>query len=118
MTQPRDLMTRTQLRHAAGALQAQITAGQRRQAVLSAELKEVHRAISALDSDPIVVSDHAVVRWLERRQGLDLDAIRAQIAAEARPHIGTIGRVPLGDGLVMVIDGCRVVTIMPEGDKG
>jgi hypothetical protein len=40
------------------------------------------------------------------------------LAHLARPHIGTIGRVPLGDGLVMVIDGCRVVTIMPEGDKG
>ena len=31
----------------------------------------------------VVVSDHAVVRYLERRYGMDLDAIRAEIAPPA-----------------------------------
>lgn len=118
MTQPRALMTRSQLCHATGALQAEKAALQRRQKIINDEIKDLHRAISALDADSIMVSDHAVVRWLERRQGLDLDGIRAQIAAVARPHIGTVGPVPLGDGLVMLIDGNRVVTIKPEGEKG
>jgi hypothetical protein len=117
MTQPRALMTRSQLCHAAGALQAQRTALQRRQKLISDEIKDVHRAISALDAADIMVSDHAVVRWLERQKGLDLEAVRAEIAAVAQPHIGTAGTVPLGNGLVMLIDGNRVVTIMPAGEK-
>lgn len=117
MTQPRALMTRSQLCHAAGALKAQQTALQRRQKVVSDELKDVQRAISALDASAIMVSDHAVVRWLERLHGLDLETLRAEIASAAKPHIGTVGTVPIGKGLVMLIDGNRVVTIMPEGEK-
>jgi hypothetical protein len=117
MTQPRDLMTRSQLCHAAGALEAQRTALQKRQKIIAHDLKDVQRAISALEAQEIVVSDHAVVRWLERREGLDLEAVRARIAAEAKPHIGTVGTVPLGGGLVMLIDRTRIVTIMPEGEK-
>lgn len=117
MTLPRHLMTRSQLCHEAGALNAQRAALAKRQKVIAAEIKEVSRAISALDSSAILVTDHAVVRWLERCNGLDLEGVRAQIAAEARPHVGAKGRVPLGDGLVMLIDGHTVVTIMAEGEK-
>ena len=117
MTQPRDLMTRSQLCHAAGALQAQRTALQKRQKIIADELKDVQREISALDAQNVMVSDHAVVRWLERMEGLDLEAVRAKIASEAKPHLGTVGTVALGGGLVMLIDRNRVVTIMPEGEK-
>lgn len=33
----------------------------------------------------IFVSDHAVLRWLQRRHGLDIEAIRAAIAARVAP---------------------------------
>jgi len=31
---------------------------------------------------PLQVSDHAVVRWIERVHGIDMDAIRSRIVAE------------------------------------
>jgi hypothetical protein len=98
-------------------MNAQKSALQKRQKIIADELKDVHRAISALDAQEVMVSDHAVVRWLERREGLDLEAVRARIAHEAKPHIGTTGTVSIGGGLVMLIDMNRVVTVMPEGDK-
>ena len=117
MTLPRHLMSRSQLCHEAGALKAQQNALAKRQKIIAAEIKDVNRAISALDAEAILVTDHAVVRWLERRNGLDLEGVRAQIEEEARPHVGAKARVPLGDGLVMLLDGHTVVTIMPEGEK-
>lgn len=110
-------MTRSKLCHEAGAIKAEIAATQKRQKVLGDQLKAIHRQISALDASEVVVTDHAVVRWLERMNGLDLEGVRAQIADAARPHIGAHERVSLGNGLVMLIDGHRVVTIMPEGTR-
>ena len=37
----------------------------------------------------IVVSDHAVLRYLERGCGVDIDAIRAHIARQAIRQVGT-----------------------------
>jgi hypothetical protein len=31
----------------------------------------------------VEVTDHAVIRWLERDQGIDIDAMRAHLAARA-----------------------------------
>lgn len=109
--------TRSELCHRIGALDAERKVQMRRQAEMTAEKKALSRAISELDNDPITVTDHAVVRWLERRCGVDIEAIRSEIAGLAVPHIGARGTVAVGAGLVMLIDGTKVVTIMPEGVK-
>lgn len=35
----------------------------------------------------IEVTDHAIVRWLERVHGVDMDAVRAEIAAACRTGV-------------------------------
>lgn len=35
----------------------------------------------------IEVTDHAIVRWLERVRGIDMDAVRAEIAAHCRTAV-------------------------------
>lgn len=67
----------------------------------------------------IRVSDHAVVRWLERVYGLDMDELRARIADV--PGLSTavkLGatRVPV-DGLVYCFEENTLVTISPPNTQ-
>lgn len=59
-----------------------------------------------------VVTDHALLRWLERVEGLDLDGLRKQIAAHAR--VGErwgAKSVVVGGGKLVLTDGV-VVTVL------
>lgn len=70
------------------------------------------------------VSDHALVRFLERAGGIDVEAVRAAISSglarahhaarqmDSQDHLITV------DGTVFVVRCGVVTTIMPEGDKG
>ncbi|WP_333822840.1 hypothetical protein [Pinisolibacter sp.] len=63
---------------------------------------------------PIPVTDHAVLRWLERVEGFDVEALRAEIG-----RAGAVG-VEHGAGVVVVPGGKlivyegRVVTVYPR----
>jgi hypothetical protein len=66
----------------------------------------------------IGVTDHAIVRYLERVEGRDIETIKKTITAEAEKAYPT-----LGDGEYPIKPGCRctavvrnstVVTIRPE----
>jgi hypothetical protein len=57
------------------------------------------------------VSDHAVVRYMERVMGLDIDAVRARIAAETEAAVA-LGACGLKkDGFTYRLDGEVVVTV-------
>lgn len=62
------------------------------------------------------VTDHALLRWLERVYGLDLDALRERIVEVPGMHdavrLGAT-RVPV-DGLVYCFEGNSLVTICPR----
>ncbi len=117
MTTPTKLMSRSQLCHMIGSLNAQKVAMQKRTALINAEIKKANAAVSALDKEDIMVSDHAVVRWLERHKGMDLEAVRNDIIKAARPHVNGKSEIDLGDGLILLMDGFRVVTIMPKENR-
>lgn len=60
------------------------------------------------------VTDHALVRWMERMLGMDFDQVREQILpATLIPTVEAIGtgKIPIGDGLVLVVVDRRVVTV-------
>lgn len=63
---------------------------------------------------PIVhVTDHAVLRYLERVVGFDIEAIRREIGKKVdavRAETGARGVI--SDGFVYRIEGDRVVTVM------
>lgn len=76
-----------------------------------------------------IVSDHAVLRYLERVGGFEIDALRAQIAerVDAAAQIGAtavvidgfhfvIRRSPMGPVVTTVLDRARTV-IRPEDLK-
>jgi len=62
-----------------------------------------------------LVTDHAVVRYLERVMGVDVDAVRAKILADGRrdllPKI-RFGKIRIADGsVVLKVREGRVVTV-------
>lgn len=67
----------------------------------------------------IIVTDHALVRFLERAGGLPVDDLRAALAQSLTRAARAAGvlcaseyRI-LADGLVYVVANGRVVTILP-----
>lgn len=64
--------------------------------------------------DGITVTDHAVIRYLERVQGIDIDAIREQMVTDqveqAVDTLGGTGKFPSGE-CRLVMDGYKVVTV-------
>lgn len=65
------------------------------------------------------VTDHAVIRYLERVQGIDVEAIRREISevvAVAEAHPGASGVVL--NGMRYKIRNGAVTTIMPARSRG
>lgn len=66
------------------------------------------------------VSDHAVVRWLERVQHFDIEAVRGEILDQGRDawvaQGAVIVRVP-ALGISLVAQDGRVITVMPTAQR-
>jgi hypothetical protein len=61
------------------------------------------------------ISDHAVLRYLERAYGLDVEAVRAEMMVGIAPAIAFGASVVICHGVRLVIrDGCQVVTALPK----
>jgi hypothetical protein len=66
------------------------------------------------------VSDHALVRFLERAGGLDVEALRARLtaslarAADAAAALGVAEFTVKADGLAYLVSAGVVVTVMPD----
>ena len=66
------------------------------------------------------VSDHALIRYMERRMGLDFDKIREEILSIDLQLAATMcgdGKYPIGDGMRAVIQNKVVVTVINEGEQ-
>ena len=71
-------------------------------------------------SAPVSVTDHAVLRWIERVHGIDIDIIRAFIADATREAINAGATGVQVDGYLYVLspDNRSVVTVLsPEQRK-
>jgi hypothetical protein len=61
-----------------------------------------------------VVTDHALIRWLERHHGFDLEPFRTELAALAEPFVAIRARNgAVTPALWIVLDNERVVTVSP-----
>lgn len=64
------------------------------------------------------VSDHALLRWLERRHGFDIPAFRQELLDLALPAIEIkASTAPLPCGLWLLIKNDTVVTVTPDKPK-
>ena len=73
------------------------------------------RKLHSPNGDP-VVSEHAIIRWLERVKGIDLNEIRAEILDGRSNQIRQLGscNFKLPNGMKMVVRGHVVVTILDK----
>ncbi len=72
------------------------------------------------NSEVPVVSEHALLRYLERVKGIDLDAVRSEILAEGRAeliHKLQTCSLPLGPGLRLVVRNRQVVSVVPHAAR-
>lgn len=64
---------------------------------------------------PDDVSDHAVLRYLERVCGFDIDAIRRRCAELCAPAVAAGATSVQIDGHLYILAGGRLVTVRPTG---
>jgi hypothetical protein len=67
------------------------------------------------------ISDHAVLRYLERVKGVDVEAARAEIALsagliDAASKIGC-DTIKLGNGARLKLKGKTVATVLPKRER-
>ena len=83
--------------------------------LVNARLQEIERQISAVQSqgEP-VVSEHALLRYLERTLHLNLDDIRAEILSGRTEQIRQLKscKIKTGTGLTLIVKDQVVVTVM------
>lgn len=62
------------------------------------------------------VSDHAVLRWLERVAGVDVEAVRRHLSVDAVDTAAKIGcgTVIMGDGVRLKLTGDVVSTVIEK----
>jgi hypothetical protein len=61
----------------------------------------------------INVTDHALVRWLERQHGADLRAYREAIAQTVKDAVNVGASKVTIDGMTYVLEKNNVVTVVP-----
>lgn len=61
----------------------------------------------------ITVTDHALMRYLERVMGYDLQPIRARIAEAVRTGTEAGAKCVSAEGVTFHLDGFKVITITP-----
>ncbi|KAB7783460.1 hypothetical protein [Methylorubrum populi] len=63
------------------------------------------------------ITDHALLRWMERVHGIDVEGWRALMRAEAQASLDAEGlrRVKAGPAFVIASDGSAVITYLSEG---
>lgn len=66
------------------------------------------------------VSDHAVLRYLERVKGLDIEAIRAELTSPMIDQAAAFGcdTIIRGDGSRFKLHGDIVATVLPAPKRG
>lgn len=62
----------------------------------------------------VAVTDHAVVRYLERALGIDVDAVRGEIARAVKRGIAEGASGVRVGGLWFRLEGAVVVTVLPN----
>lgn len=83
------------------------------------KLQAVEKSIDSLQraSEKPVVTEHAMLRYLERVRGLDLQAVQDEILNESRlAAINTLKscRLPIGDGNLLLVENRTVKSVVPD----
>ena len=62
----------------------------------------------------VFITDHALVRWLERAMDIDMEAFRQQLADIARPYAEARVKHAEVGGLYLVFEEAKLITVTPD----
>lgn len=115
----KSLQTRyASLKAEADALDATIRETERRHNDLSREMSQVQADIEAMQDETKepIVSEHALLQYLARAKGVDMDALRSEILDGRRELIQKLGsgKWKTAEGLTIVVKNRTVVTVYGE----
>lgn len=65
-------------------------------------------------SRTVTITDHALVRWLQRARGIDMEALRRGLAEQAQPFADACVKHAEVGGVWFVFDGPRLITVTPD----
>lgn len=68
----------------------------------------------------LIVTEHAILRYLERSLCINIEEIKARIASESVKNQFAVlgnGQYPIDNGLKVVIKGNTIVTVIGEGEE-
>lgn len=68
-----------------------------------------------LSKEPVRVSDHAVLRYMERQMGLNVELVRAHIFGLCATPAAFGAASIRAEGVRFIIDDMMVVTVTPDG---
>lgn len=96
-------------------LKKDISDSQQRCITAGNQLMKVNEEISSLQVKDVVVTEHAIIRYLERVMGLDLDQLKSEILSDSLKHqvkaMGN-GKYPIGNGVKIVVKDNAVVSVI------
>ena len=78
-------------------------------------LQRVESAIASLQSQQIIMTEHAMLRYLERVKGIDFTELCQQVITEQlKTQIKTLGdgKYPIGDGYRVVVKNNAILTVV------
>lgn len=83
-----------------------------------AQANQISRALDGAQEAPVEVSDHAVIRWLERVEGVDVAAVRLAISEIVAGSDGDAADriIPHGEFSICMIEN-RVTTVLDAGQR-
>tara|TARA_B100001778_G_scaffold330827_1_gene333987 strand:- start:14302 stop:14724 length:423 start_codon:yes stop_codon:yes gene_type:complete len=98
------------------SIQSELTAKDREIAQATKRLTEIEKTISGKTESQVVVSEHAMLRYIERVLGIDLEELQQKILppgnADAISSLGD-GTYPIGEHRIKVKSG-TIVTVLPK----
>lgn len=62
----------------------------------------------------VKITDHALVRWLERVHGFDMDKFRGDLATVAAPYAAAKVKHAEVGGVCLVFEGQTLITVTPD----
>lgn len=81
----------------------------------SQQLASINKEIAQLQDSEIIISEHAILRYLERSKDISIDTIKNEILSDATKlaiqSMGS-GKYPIGKGLKACVKNNTVVSIV------
>lgn len=105
----------SEVRYQIPGISSQLSDIRKRESEIQRKLSDITKRLTSLHHDAPIVTEHAVLRFLERGMGMDMEDIRNQILTDAVKGLivsGLEGKVGISQGCTAIVRNGVVVSIV------